>query len=346
MTRPAIIVAIPARNEAERIRACLAALASQPAASQRITAVVVHANNCTDATAALARSTALPFALDVVESLLPPPRAHIGHARHIATDAAIAWAQQHGIDDAIIAGTDADSRVAHGWLDALVAAFDGGVDAVCGAIELDGPVPPRLAAGRADEARYAACVAQAAAVLDPLPHDPWPNHIWSWGANFAVRARTLAAVGGTPLVDLAEDRALHAELLRCDARVRHSLAARVITSARADGRAPGGLADLMTSYEADPDALADFALEPARITWRRALLRGHARRCWGDRPGFGADWADRERAMESLPHSRVSLARLPAESAQLASWIKAATDRSGSPARAAPRRFAQQAVTH
>jgi cellulose synthase/poly-beta-1,6-N-acetylglucosamine synthase-like glycosyltransferase len=327
MTQLPVIVAIPARNEADRIGACLSALAAQSAAG-RIAAVALFANNCTDATAAIARTMALPFPLTIIEAALPPAKAHIGHARRGATAAAAACMRALGHSDAIIAGTDADSRVLPGWLAALTAAFAADVDAVCGEIDLDGPVAPALAAARRAEAAYADTAARAAAWLDPLPHDPWPNHIWSWGANFAVRGSVLARVGGSPLVDLAEDRALHALLLRDDARIRHATAVRVQTSARADGRAPGGLADLLSDYAADPAALADFALEPAAMTWRRAQARGAARRQWGARPGFGTFWADIEAATESLARQRIAVADLDRETARLGAWITAAARRS------------------
>lgn len=323
MTPPPVVIAIPARNEADRIGGCLSAIAAQPDAHARIAGIVVFANNCTDTTAAVAVATSVPFPLHVIEAVLPPDRAHIGHARRGATDGAFQVLKNAGQGDAIIAGTDADSRVAPGWLAALLAAFDDEVDAVCGAIDLDGPVPAGLAQRRAAEAAYAEMTARAAALLDPMPHDPFPNHIWCWGANLAVRAKMLANVGGSPLVDLAEDRALHAALLRHGARIRHCDAARVRTSARSDGRAPGGFADLMASYADDPHALADFWLEPAALTWDRARQRGAARRRWGDHAGFGAYWADYEANTPALAPQRVALASLPTETEQLRRLISA-----------------------
>ena len=334
-----VVIAIPARNEADRIGACLSAIATQPHAGVRIAGVIVFANNCTDDTAviaaAFAAASAVPFPLHVIVADLPPDQAHIGHARRGATDAALALMMSAGMDDAIIAGTDADSRVASDWLAALTTAFAAPVDAVCGAIDIDGPLPPALARARSDEAAYADITARAAAYLDPLPHDPFPNHIWCWGANLAVRAKVMIAIGGSPIVELAEDRALHSALLRHDARIRHSDTVRVLTSARTDGRAPGGFADLMVHYADDRDALADFWLEPACHTWSRAVRRGAARRAWGDGradgKGFGAHWAEQEAACPALAPQRIALADLQAETAALERLLKAATDRSGSP---------------
>ena len=331
MTRLPVVVAIPARNEADHLGACLAAIAAQPGAAARIAGVAIFANNCTDETAAVAAGAALPFPVTVNTADLPPDRAHIGHARRAAHDAALAFMAANDLGDAIIASTDADSRVAPDWLAMLTAAFADGVDAVCGAIEIDGPVSPALARARADEAAHADATARTAAWLDPRPHNPAPNHIWCWGANLAVRAAVLTAVGGSPLVDLAEDRALHSALLLHDAQVRHARSVRVLTSARSRGRVPGGFADLLTRYASDVGALADFWLEPAALTWARAARRGAARRAWaalcGQEAGFGVHWAATETAEPALAARPVALAELPAETARLDHWLKVATGR-------------------
>ncbi len=70
MTALPVIVAIPARNEADRIGACLAALAAQPGARHSIAGVTVFANNCTDDTIFAAQAQEMPFPLQV---MLSPP---------------------------------------------------------------------------------------------------------------------------------------------------------------------------------------------------------------------------------------------------------------------------------
>lgn len=335
MTPLPVVIAIPARNEADRIGACLAAIASQPDAPTRIAGVIVFANNCTDDTVAVAAAMAVPFPINIITANLPPDRAHIGQARRGANDAAIDFVNSAGMSDAIIAGTDADSRVAPEWLAALTTAFAADVDAVCGAIDIDGPVPPALARVRTDEAAYAEITARAADHLDPRPHDRFPNHIWCWGANLAVRATVLTAVGGSPLVDLAEDRALHSALLRHDARIRHTEAVRVLTSARTDGRAPGGFADLMARYATDRNALADFWLEPAGLTWLRATQRGAARRAWTNGKGFGAHWAEWEANCSTLAPRPLAIADLQAETMALERLLRDEAGRSCSRARGA-----------
>ena len=144
----------------------------------------------------------------------------------------------------------------------------------------EGPLPlfpPR----RGREAEYGALQAEIVARVDPLTHDPWPNHVWAWGANLAVTREAYRRVGGLAPEPLAEDRAFVARLHRHDVRVRHALDARVWTSARDDGRAQGGLSWLVRDYAGEDQAACDAALEPAldvlrRSVWRARLRRRHA----------------------------------------------------------------------
>ena len=62
MHRDFIVVAIPAKDEAERIRACLLALARQTC---RPHAVLVLANNCSDGTPAIASENGAGAALPI-----------------------------------------------------------------------------------------------------------------------------------------------------------------------------------------------------------------------------------------------------------------------------------------
>ena len=103
-----VTVAIPAKDEAQRIGACLRALAMQQGA--RADAVVLLINNTRDQSAALARSLApeLPFALHVIEHDFPADLACAGQARRMAMEYAAALAGQDGA----LLTTDADGQVA------------------------------------------------------------------------------------------------------------------------------------------------------------------------------------------------------------------------------------------
>lgn len=82
------------------------------------------------------------------------------------------------------------------------------------------------------------------------------------GASLALSVETYRAVGGVPLVALAEDRALAHAVERAGFRLRRSHAPLVFTSPRLCGRAPGGFADLLSSH-AEVSSPCDAALEHA-----------------------------------------------------------------------------------
>ena len=102
------------------------------------------------------------------------------------------------------------------------------------------------------------------------------------------------AIGGLPPRPVGEDRALFEMLRRIDGKIRHSLEVQVVTSARTDGRASGGLADEIR-LRTDPDHPCDDALEVAMATLRRALWRARLRQDWaaGRMLDKAEDWAKR-----------------------------------------------------
>src|SRR6202042_3676520 len=112
--RPAFVVAVPVKDEEERVPACLRALARQrdrlgQPIPPTLIRIVVFANNCSDRSASLARKLrgGLLLAGRVVEALLPPATAHAGAARRAAMDLAEAWLVEGGEKDGVILTTDA-----------------------------------------------------------------------------------------------------------------------------------------------------------------------------------------------------------------------------------------------
>jgi glycosyltransferase involved in cell wall biosynthesis len=143
--RPGFVVAIPVKDEEERLPACLRALAQQVDRSGQpipptLVRVVLLANNCTDQSASLGRSLGDIWSLDirVVEASLPPGGAHAGAARRAAMDFAETWLGEGSEKDGVILTTDADSQVAPSWTAENLAAFEAGAEAVLGRINLDG----------------------------------------------------------------------------------------------------------------------------------------------------------------------------------------------------------------
>ena len=261
---PGFVIAIPVRDEEERLPACLRALARQRDRSGRSISptqvrIVVFANNCSDRSASLARKLGGGLSLDV----------HVVEA---------------GESDGVILATDADSKVAPNWIAENLAAFAAGAEAVLGRIDLDeeGTYLPEALHRRGElEDTYERLLTELSWLLDPLEHDPWPHHATISGASLGVTRAAYCRVGRLPRVPLGEDKALITLLSRHDARIRHCPTAHVITSGRTNGRAPGGVADALRIRSRDPEALCDEALEPFRTAFARALWRGRLRRLHG-----------------------------------------------------------------
>jgi cellulose synthase/poly-beta-1,6-N-acetylglucosamine synthase-like glycosyltransferase len=79
-----IVVAVPIKDEEERIARCLRALSSQRDVPPY--QILLLLNNCTDETAAIVGEIArtAPVPVHTVEVSLPPELANAGHARHLA----------------------------------------------------------------------------------------------------------------------------------------------------------------------------------------------------------------------------------------------------------------------
>ena len=141
---PMAVVAVPAKNEAERLAACLDALEKQidgqggllPAA---LFGVLFLVNNACDDSAEIIRKYAVGSRLNirVVEVTLPAHRSHAGGARRAAMDMAADWLDEAGPSSGVLLTSDADSRVAPDWLWSNLRAFSDGAETVLGQISLD-----------------------------------------------------------------------------------------------------------------------------------------------------------------------------------------------------------------
>ena len=331
-----LVVAIPARNEADRIEACLSALDAQVGA--RLDHIVLLVNNSQDATASIARHVPLQGGtrLHVMECNLPPSQANAGHARRLAMQEAAVLA-----GSGVLLTTDADGLVDPDWLVSNVAALQAGADVVAGWVDLHpiewGQIPAKLHEDDARECAYDALCDEIHALLDPDPADPWPRHTHHSGASIAVTSAAFARCGGVPPVPSGEDRALVSALRRIDARIRHAPEVHVTVSGRIEGRAEGGMADTIRRRLVQPDEFLDERLEPAGACARRALCRASLRRAFNApdqeiaslagalqlrqstlahllrAPYFGMAWQDVERLSPALRRTRVPVTHLPAE---------------------------------
>ena len=128
-----MVVAIPVKNEAERISNCLRALSAQRGYSGH--QVVLLLNNCTDGSAAIAAALAkdLRIRVHLFEASLPSETANAGQARRLATQVAEKFVSPGGV----LLTTDADARVYPNWIEANLRALEQGADAVAGCAEID-----------------------------------------------------------------------------------------------------------------------------------------------------------------------------------------------------------------
>ncbi|KQT19753.1 glycosyl transferase [Methylobacterium sp. Leaf399] len=323
------VIAIPVRNEAERIGACLRAIDAQAGLAPGSLGLVLFLNNCTDATPAIVAGMLAGMSLPVRVVEVTFSGANAGWARREAMNAAADWLEAEG-EGGTILSTDADSRVPPDWVERNLAAMAAGADAVAGRVELDADeaalLPPSLPArGRLEDA-YSDLLTEAEALIDPDPNDPWPCHRTTIGATLAVSVSAYRQVGGMPPMALGEDGAFVAALLQHGLRVRHAVDVVVTISARLTGRAPGGVADTIRSRCELPDALCDARLEPLpsalfRYGWRRRLRRLHA----GGRLARNTAWArllgippEEARRIAEIPLAGLALAQAERASPRLA----------------------------
>ncbi|MGN6482366.1 glycosyltransferase [Luteibacter sp.] len=282
------VVAIPVRNEARHLGACLEALAVAARVDGAFPHLVLAVNGCTDATweVAMRHAPRLALPVTITEVVLSPSADHAGGAR--------AAALRLGLDRAGCAAhariftTDADTRVAPDWLVRGHRALADGADAVAGLAAVASPRhwPMHVRQRHAMEQALHRLLDEIDALCDPVEHNPWPTHRQASGANLAFRADALRRLNRWPIPSCGEDRALIQACHAQDLRVRHEVTMRVTTSARLHGRAAGGMADTLCHQAHDATRPCDTALEavPAHIS--RAERRARARRLFD--PGMSA----------------------------------------------------------
>jgi hypothetical protein len=268
------VVAVPVRNEAERLPRLLEALAKQSwiAAADCPLPVVLVLNNCTDESAAILASLDTPFLrLDVVEVQFAAHCAHVGSARRLAMDRAFVTAGRNGL----LLTTDADAVPRYNWVEANLRAVAEGADLVGGQIVGDPGEERLLGPGfnrRASrQLRYNRLVDQLRAFIEPLPYDPWPRHTDHTGASLAVKSEVYAKLDGIPMLPCREDVAFVEKARSEGFRLRHPLDVLVHVSARLDGRATGGMADCIKGWvTAEQFGLPHLVEDPATVLRRNS----------------------------------------------------------------------------
>ena len=208
---------VPAHNEEELLPACLAALREAAGMAGVPVRLLVVADACTDATAAVAAGGGAEV-LRIRARNVGAARA-AGMARLLRrmrdTDPAATW----------LATTDADTVVPPGWLRRQLGYAGQGWDVVLGTVTVTDWTghPP-----------HAPAVFEAMYEFGPGPHP----HVH--GANLGIRASSYLAAGGFRPLPTAEDHALLAAATEAGGQVLQAGDLTVVTSARRHARAPRG----------------------------------------------------------------------------------------------------------
>jgi len=236
MPRLRAAVVVPARDEEQRIGACLDALAAQERLAADEYELIVVLDACEDGTAAGVEAARGRHPELVVHTLTGPGEG-AGPARAAGMDVGCARLEAAGAERGLLASTDADTLVASDWLASQLAMLATGAEAVGGEIELDpgeaAALPPRVLLGRAaelvDRTRLAAARGPA-------------EHAHFSGASLGVTPRAYRRAGGMARLAALEDQKLEDRLAAAGVAIHRPRAVRVVTAARTDGRAERGLA--------------------------------------------------------------------------------------------------------
>jgi glucosyl-3-phosphoglycerate synthase len=241
------VVVVPARDEAERIGACLRALAEQRGVGHEAYEVVVILDGCADATRERAFEVGVEHAqlrLHLIELDVP---SGVGRARRVGMDLACERLLAVDRPRGLIASTDADSIVAGDWLAVQRALAAAGASAIGGSIELD-PVEAGELSSQALQRRGVEAAKRLRRVREgAMPwNDQLVEHHQFSGASLALTAAAYRECGGLPVSAALEDEALERELSNRGIPIHRSRSVRVSTSARTEGRTPRGLAHDLT----------------------------------------------------------------------------------------------------
>jgi Glycosyltransferase like family 2 len=238
----AVGVVVPARDEQERIGACLrsirAAIDKVPHGIR--TAVTVVLDRCTDETPALVdqllRHWPAAAAVKVVPHVVAG--AGVGAVRDLGVRLTLERLRPQPLDATWLLHTDADTTVPPDWALAHLRHARAGACGVAGLADL----------GWGDPLSIAAQQQYHALIRNGLDGD---RHLHVYGANLGVRADAYVSVGGFPPDGPGEDHGLWRRLDEAGYRLTCPTTVRVRTSARLRGRAAGGLADLLRSLDSD-----------------------------------------------------------------------------------------------
>lgn len=237
----AVGVVVPAHNEEARIGACLdsvrRALHRLPDRIDR--AVVLVLDRCTDRTDQVVarRMRGWPEAR-VVTVHHRAPGSGVGLLRDIGVRNVLHDLSATAGDRTWLLSTDADTLVPPDWALRHLRYAAAGAHGVAGLADL-----------REEAHLDEGALARYWGIVSAGVHGGTHSHVYA--ANVGVRADAYLVSGGFPARDHGEEHHLWRALTEAGYRTHQPTDVRVSTSARTDGRAPGGVADLLRSLRLD-----------------------------------------------------------------------------------------------
>jgi len=229
------VVIVPARDEEERIGACLDALAGQVEIDPAAYEVIVVLDACTDGTERAVEGARGRWP-DLRLTTMPGPGRGAGPARAVGMDVGCARLESVGGGHLLLATTDADSVVAPDWIARQLEAVAGGAEAIGGEVLLDAGEAMRLPGGVVRR-REAELVERTRLARSRGPAE----HAHFSGASLGVTPSAYRRVGGMGWLVALEDQELEDRLAEAGVEIHRLRPVRVVTSARTDGRAERGL---------------------------------------------------------------------------------------------------------
>lgn len=259
MTGAEVAIAVPVRDEADRLPRLLNALARQVGAPRFTLALFF--DNCADDSLAIARRLAPTLPYRIITDCCDAGRpSNAGLARGRATALALSVAP-----DGLLLTTDADSCPAPDWVAATLAGL-AEADVVAGRIvQQPGHAAPLQARLEVYYDRLHALRRR----LDPVPWEAADTHHWTSAASLAMTSAVYRAAGGFPPLGHGEDATFADAAARLGFALRRDGAVRVATSTRRDGRAGGGFAAHLATL--DTAEQPPLVAHPADEAWRYAM---------------------------------------------------------------------------
>ncbi len=259
MTRPDVLVAVPARDEEDTVGATVGSVLESLADARRMgmaarTHLEVAAHRCADGTARRAHDAVPPHTS--VRVVPDEVSTTVGEVRHAAVLRGLE-VLDGPLASTWVLSTDADTVVGRSWVRLILAEAQAArAVAVVGLADLD--------RWRGDAGSAAAYDSVLAAGMRELVGPHQHDHVY--GANLAVRADAYLECGGFGTAVHGEDQALVDRLVARGRRVARTRSVRVRTSGRLVGRADLGLAAHLNRLQSRADAPPRDAQPGARLS--------------------------------------------------------------------------------